>query len=162
MDIVLIVGASLLLILGILGCIIPGIPGPPIAWLALPLMNLHSNQAVHPEGKTLLIYGIAVTVITLLDYMLPIWGTKKFGGTKAGKTGSIIGLFGGIFVPVFGPLTLIIGPFLGAVVGELIAGQDQKTALKSGLGSFLGFLGGTLLKFAITGMLLVKFIKLVF
>jgi len=161
MDVIVIIGASILIILGIVGCIIPGLPGPPIAWFAFPLMRLHSVEAFHPDGKTMLIYGIAVAAITLLDYFLPIWGTKKFGGTKAGKRGSIIGLLAGLFVPIFGPLTIIIGPFAGAVIGELLTGQNQKTAWRSGLGSFLGFLGGTLLKFVITGMILVKFIKLV-
>jgi len=159
-DIVWIVLGALLLLVGLIGCIIPGLPGPPIAWIALPLLRLHSSFDVHPSNRTLIIYGIAVTAITALDYFLPIWGTKKFGGTKAGKNGSIIGLIAGMFIPIFGPLTIIIGPFAGAVIGELLAGQDNRTALSSGLGSFLGFMGGTLLKLAACGLIIFEFVKL--
>lgn len=160
MDAVWIIAGSLVLIIGLLGCIVPGLPGPPIAWFALPILRLHSNPEVHPSGRTLLIYGIAVAIITLLDYYLPIWGTKRFGGTRAGKVGSIIGLVLGMLVPVFGPLTIIIGPFAGAVIGEILAGQHEQTAWRSGLGSFIGFLGGTLIKFAAAFLIIFKFVKL--
>jgi uncharacterized protein YqgC (DUF456 family) len=160
MDVVLIIIGIVLLLLGIVGCIIPALPGPPIAYLSLVTLNFHSIESTQPSGSTLLWYGLAVLLITLLDYWLPIWGTKKFGGTKAGKNGSIIGLILAFIFPIFGPFTILIGPFIGAVVGELIGGQDQKTALKSGVGSFLGFLSGTILKLGMVGVLAYEFIKL--
>jgi len=86
--------------------------------------------------------------VTFLDYVVPIWGTKKFGGSKKGVWGATIGLILGI--PFFPPFGLIIGPFVGAFVGELIAGKDTNTALKSGFGSFLGFLAGALMKLGIS------------
>lgn len=151
-----------MLFVGIAGCIVPGLPGPPVAWFALPLLRLHSNTDIHPNNNVLLIYGTAVLLITVLDYYLPIWGTKKFGGTKAGKRGSIIGLILGLFVPVFGPLTIIIGPFAGAVVGELLSGQSEHTAWKSGVGAFVGFMAGTMVKLAVCALILVKCILLIF
>ena len=88
------------------------------------------------------------------DYWIPIYGTKKFGGTKASVRGSIIGLIIGVIVlPVlgivigpFGLLGIILGPFLGALIGERMAGTPEKDAFRSAVGSFLGFVAGTLIK----------------
>ena len=97
--------------------------------------------------------GIITIAITILDYVIPIIGTKKFGGTKAGVRGSTIGLIVSIFVlPIlgitigpFGIFGIILGPFLGAYFGEMIAHND-KNALRSAFGSFIGFIAGTFLK----------------
>ena len=105
--------------------------------------------------------GVIVIAVTVLDYFLPIWGTKKFGGTDAGKRGSIIGLILAFIFPILGPLTILVGPFAGAIVGELISGQDNQTAFKSGIGSFLGFVGGVVLKLGVVVYVGVKFIGLV-
>jgi uncharacterized protein YqgC (DUF456 family) len=82
-------------------------------------------------------------VILILDYVIPAIGTKKFGGTKYGQWGSMAGVVIGIFL---GPPGIIAGPFLGAILGELIGGKDMNFAIKSGIGSFLGFLAGTFIK----------------
>lgn len=161
MDIFLIILGVILLLGGIAGCIIPALPGPPIGYFALAVLSFHSDVARHPSSKVLIWYGIAVLIVTILDYYLPVWGTKKFGGTKAGKNGSIIGLILAIFFPVIGPLTILVGPFVGAVVGELLVGQSQKTAWRSGLGSFLGFVSGTILKLGVVLVMAWEFVKLV-
>lgn len=160
MNIILISIAILLLIVGIIGCILPAIPGPPIAYSALLLLLMHSNEFVHPSGKLLWSYGIAVLIITALDYVLPVWGTKRFGGSKAGERGSLVGLVVSFIFPIAGPFTILIGPFVGAVVGELIVGKDKKTALNSGIGSFLGFLAGTVLKLGMVALIIWKFVAL--
>ncbi|MCB0735669.1 MAG: DUF456 domain-containing protein [Flavobacteriales bacterium] len=161
MDIVLIIVCIAILIVGLVGCIVPALPGPPVGYIALPLLYLHSSEAFHPDTQTLLIYGVVVILITVLDYYLPIWGTKKFGGTKAGKTGSIVGLILAFIFPIFGPFTILVGPFVGAIAGELMTGQDSNVALRSGIGSFLGFVAGTLLKLGVVVMITVQFVKLV-
>ncbi|MFO7617953.1 MAG: DUF456 domain-containing protein [Bacteroidales bacterium] len=152
MDLLLIVLAVLLALVGIVGAIIPGLPGPPLGFLALVL--LHLTKVFSYSGNFLLITGIIALVITLLDYFVPIWGTKKFGGTKAGVRGSIVGLIIGIFVlPIFGIVLgpfglfgILLGPFLGALIGERMAGTNDRDALRSAFGSFIGFLAGTLMK----------------
>jgi uncharacterized protein YqgC (DUF456 family) len=155
MDIVLIILGIVLLLVGLIGCVIPALPGPPIAFGALLLLLLHSNTLIHPETSTLVWSAILVVIVTALDYVLPVWGTKRFGGSKAGKYGSIIGLVVGLF---FSPWGLILGPFLGAVIGELTTGAETQKALRSGLGSFLGFAAGTVLKLAVTVYIIFYFV----
>ena len=149
MDYVLIGFGIILLIIGILGCILPMIPGPPLNYLALLL--LHFTSKYQFSTSFLITWAIITAVVYALDYVIPVWGTKKFGGSKAGVWGSIIGLIFGLFF--FPPLGIILGPFLGAIAGELLNGKDSLTALKSGFGSFIGFLLGTLLKLIASGMM---------
>ncbi|MFT6053237.1 MAG: hypothetical protein ACJAS3_001191 [Roseivirga sp.] len=143
MDILLIVLGSILMLVGILGCILPIIPGPPISFIAILLM--HWTDKYSFSDDMLLGLGLMAAGVSALDYIVPIYGTKKFGGTKKGIWGSTIGLLLGIFI--FPPFGIIIGPLIGAYLGELSAGQNSTKAMRSAFGSFLGFLTGTLLKF---------------
>lgn len=102
----------------------------------------------------LIVLGVITLIISILDYVLPALGTKYFGGTKYGSRGSTIGLILGVFTSWLGPWGIIIGPFLGAFIGELIYGQTSGAALKSAFGSFLGFLGGTFMKVVVCLMIL--------
>lgn len=155
MDYVLIVLGVVFIVSGILGCVLPVIPGPPLSYVGLLL--LHFTERYQFSSRFLLIWAVITVVVYALDYLIPAWGTKKFGGSKRGVWGSIIGLLIGLlFFPPFG---IIIGPFLGAVIGELSAGKDSGSALKSGFGSFLGFLAGTLLKLITSGMMTWYFFK---
>ncbi len=155
MDYVLIVLGILLMISGILGCVLPVIPGPPLSYLGILL--LHFTERVQFSSRFLLIWASITVVVYALDYIIPAWGTKKFGGSKRGVWGSMIGLVTGLFF--FPPFGIIIGPFLGAIIGELTSGKDSGTALKSGFGSFVGFLAGTLLKLITSGMMTWYFFK---
>ena len=155
MDYVLIVFGIIFIITGILGCVLPVIPGPPLNYIGLLL--LHFTAKYQFSSKFLIIWAIITIVVYALDYIIPVWGTKKFGGSKRGVWGSVIGLVVGLFF--FPPFGIIVGPFLGAVIGELSAGKDSGAALKSGFGSFLGFLLGTLLKLIASGMMTWYFFK---
>ncbi|MGQ7869903.1 DUF456 domain-containing protein [Sunxiuqinia sp. sy24] len=149
MDYVLIALGILFIISGVLGAVIPVLPGPPLSYIGLLL--LHVTERYQFSSRFLIIWGVITIVVYLLDYFIPIWGTQRFGGSKRGVWGSIIGLLiGMIFFPPFG---LIVGPFLGAVVGELSSGKQSREAFRSGFGSFLGFLVGTLLKLIVSGMM---------
>ncbi|MDA3780807.1 MAG: DUF456 domain-containing protein [Bacteroidales bacterium] len=142
MDFLLLALGILLIIIGLVGCILPIIPGPPLSFLGL--LMLHLTKFGEFSSSFLILMATIAIIVTILDYIVPIWGTKKFGGSKAGIWGSTIGLIIGIFF--FPPIGLIIGPLIGAIVAELIKGADFNKSLKSGLGSFLGFLLGTGLK----------------
>lgn len=151
MDYVLITFGVLFIISGILGCVLPIIPGPPLSYVGLLL--LHFTERFQFSSKFLIVWAVVTAVVYALDFLIPVWGTKKFGGSKRGVWGSIIGLIIGLFFAPFGLISIIIGPFIGAVIGELTAGKESGVALKSGFGSFIGFLCGTLLKLIASGIM---------
>lgn len=155
MDYFLIIIGVIFTLTGILGCVLPMLPGPPINYAAL--LVLHFTSAYQFTAKFLIIWAVVSFVVVILDYLIPIWGTKKFGGSKQGVWGSVIGLVAGLFI--FPPFGIIIGPFAGAVIGELIAGKETGAAFKSGFGSFIGFLAGTLIKLVASGLMTWYFYK---
>ena len=136
----------IILITGIIFSILPVIPGQVLSWASLLMLQLQTNSPF--TARFLVIWALITAGVTLLDYYVPVWGTKKLGGSKAGMWGAAVGLVIGVFF--FPPFGLIIVPFIGAYVGELIAGKDSRTAFKSGLGSFLGFVAGTMMKLVIS------------
>ncbi len=141
MDTVWLVLGFILMAIGIVGCLLPLLPGPPLAFVALLIQQLRTDQPF--TAKFLWIWGIVTVVVTALDYIIPVYGTRKYGGSSYGVWGCTIGLIAGIWM---GPLGIIVGPFLGAFIGELIARNNSENALKAAWGSFVGFLFGTLLK----------------
>lgn len=151
MEYVMIVLAVILGIIGIIGAVIPGIPGPPISFVGLLIVYLFRENEY--TAWLPVIFGVLAVVITILDYYIPIYGTKKLGGSKSGVRGSTIGLIVsmiilpilGITIGPFGIIGILLGPFLGAYIGELCA-DNRDNALKSAFGSFVGFLAGTLIK----------------
>lgn len=142
MDTLLITLGIVLLLAGLAGAVLPVLPGPPLSFLALVVLHFTSRQPFTTDF--LIFWGIVAVVVTVLDYWVPVYGTKKFGGTKRGATGSAIGLVIGI--AFIGPLGTLIGPFLGAFIGELTTGSDSRVALRAAIGSFLGLLAGTVMK----------------
>lgn len=158
MDVVIVIGGAILLLAGIVGCVAPVIPGPPISYGALLLLLLHKSASSSLTPRLLIILGVAVALVTLIDFLLPIWGTKRSGGTKAGQNGSLAGLILALIFPILGPFTLLVGPFIGAFAGEILVGQTRNVALKSAIGSFLGFLAGTFAKLVVCGFITFYFI----
>lgn len=145
MDIFLISISLIFMVLGILGSFLPILPGPLTSWVGL--LILHFTKAV-PMNYTFLIITFSVAFgIWILDYIIPAVGTKRFGGSKAGIIGTSLGLIIGLLSPI--PGGIIIGPFLGALIGELINKSEFNKALKAALGSFLGFLASTFIKFIV-------------
>jgi len=141
MDVVLLILGIALMLVGLAGCVLPFLPGPPLCYVALLIQQLQSDPPY--TTRFLLIWAGVTLVVTVLDYVIPLYGTRRFGGTKYGMWGCTIGLLVGLFFP---PLGLVIGPFVGAFVGEMIGKAQSEHALRAAVGSFMGFLAGTLLK----------------
>jgi uncharacterized protein YqgC (DUF456 family) len=141
MDVLWLTLGVILMLVGLAGSILPFLPGPPLCFLALLIQQLQSNP---PYTTQFLLTWAAITVVIVaLDYVIPLYGTKRFGGTKYGMWGCAIGLVAGLWL---GPVGLVIGPFIGAFVGELIGNAGSQHAFQAALGSFAGFVLGTLLK----------------
>lgn len=147
MTYVLIIVAIILSLVGLVGAIVPGIAGPPFSFLGL--LALSFVKGIEYSTGFLVVMGIIGAIIFVLDYVVPIWGTKKLGGTKEGVRGSTIGLIIGLLITLFFPIgfiAVLLGPFIGAYIGEKNGGNNDKNAWKSAFGSFVGFLTGTFLK----------------
>lgn len=145
MDIFLIIVSALCLIVAFIGSIVPILPGPPLAFVGM--LILQATDKV--QFSTMLLCGwlVVILIAQVLDYLIPIWTTRFCGGSKWGTRGCVAGTLVGMFL--FPPWGIIIGPFLGAFLGEIMGGNDTVYACKSGLGAFLGFITGTLFKLAI-------------
>lgn len=158
MDIIVIILGTALIIAGIIGSFLPVLPGPPLSYLGLLLIQFTSPT---PFTTMFLVYwAIVVVVITTIDNILPAIGSDRMGGTRYGVYGCIIGGIAGLFV--FPPFGIIIGPMIGAFVGELISGQNSDRALRAAIGSFIGFFVGTVIKVAVSLVLAYYFFKAVF
>ena len=158
MDILLIVLGALCLIIGLAGCVLPMLPGPPVAYAGLIL--LHLTDYTQLSTIELIVCLVLVIVVQVLDYIIPMLGTKYTGGGgKWANRGTLIGTLIGMF---FLPWGIIIGPFIGAFMGATKDGADNVQALKSGIGSLIGFLLGTVLKFVVCGYFIWIFIRELF
>lgn len=147
MTYVLIAAAIILMLIGLVGAIVPGIAGPPFSFMGLLVISF--VKGIDYPTDFLVIMGVIAAVVFALDYIVPAWGTKQLGGTKAGVRGSTIGLVLGLlitFVFPIGFIAFLLGPFVGAYIGEKSAGTDDHKAWKAAFGSFVGFLIGTGLK----------------
>jgi uncharacterized protein YqgC (DUF456 family) len=103
------------------------------------------------SNELLWVYAFLSILLLVLDYLLPSWTTKKFGGSKAGQWGATAGVLVGL---VAGPWGIFLGPLIGAYFGELISGRNNQDAWQSAKGAFLGFLLGTGLKMMLVGAML--------
>jgi hypothetical protein len=157
MDVLLLILGLLLMFIGILGSFLPVLPGPPLSGLGLLLLYL--TKGVPNDWWFLGITLAVALLIVALDYIIPVMGTKRYGGSRAGMIGTTIGLLVAIVFPVLGIFGIIIWPFIGAVAGELANRSDQRSALKAAFGSFMGFLTGTFLKFLVAVIFFGLFIR---
>lgn len=143
----LIIVAIFLALFGLVGAVVPGIAGPPFSFLGV--LALSFVKGIDYSVEFLVVMGIIGAIIFVLDYVVPIWGTKTLGGTKAGMRGSTIGLIFGLLITIVFPIgfiAILLGPFIGAYIGEKSAGTKDHLAWRSAFGSFVGFLAGTFIK----------------
>ena len=165
-DILLITLAIILALVGLLGCILPVIPGPPLSYAGLAIMYFGHNAPVangsgnEITGKFMLIWLAIVIVVSILDYIVPIYFTKITGGSQAAVRWSLAGTLVGMLP--FPPSGIIIGAFVGAFLGEIIVqNKNLGASLLSALGSFLGFIFGSGLKLGTCATILFYIIKFI-
>lgn len=151
MDTLLAICAVLCGILGLLGAILPILPGTVLSFVGL-LCAYFTTTSALSEGQ-LWMWGVISVIIIILDYILPAYFSKLFGGSKAGIWGATIGVVVGMFT--MGPLGIILGPFVGAVAGEMLyQKQTLDKAIVVGAGSLLSFFVGTGIKLIAGGFMM--------
>jgi uncharacterized protein YqgC (DUF456 family) len=159
MTITLIILGLLLALVGLIGCLFPIIPGPPLSFLAILLLSYAKNWEPFSATFLMVTAGLAL-VVTLMDYVVSAIGAKRYGASKLGIAGSIVGMLVGIlFIPPWG---MLVGAIVGASLGELIAGKEGRAALKAGWGVFVGNVAGIFLKLTYTFVILYYYIKEMF
>lgn len=151
MDVLIYVLSFLLLVGGIAGCVLPILPGVPLGYAGLLL--LHFTGRADFSTTQLMTWPIIVVVLQVVDFITPLLGSKYTGGTSFGNRGCVAGTLIGMF---FLPWGIIVGPFIGAVAGEMLGGSDLPHAIRAGVGSLIGFLVGTLLKVIVCFYFLVQ------
>jgi len=146
-------------VIGVIGCIFPAIPGPPLSYAALILLQFAKEEPVF--SKSFLVkFAVLTIVVSLGDYFLPLLGARKYGTSKYGIWGAILGMVAGIiFFPPFG---MILGIFVGAIIGELIAGKENSMALKAGLATFIGSMTAVFIKLSLSLVMAFYFFVYIF
>ncbi len=159
MDVLLEILAVLFGVVGLVGCILPIIPGPPISYAGMLMLYLWgASPEKDISSLTMVIWLIITIAVTILDFIVPSYFTRITGGSKSASRASMVGMLIGIIF--FPPIGMIIGAFIGAIVAEtLIEGKELKDSIKPALGSFLGFLVGTGFKVIASSVMLYYIIK---
>ncbi len=155
MSIVALIG-MFLIIAGIAGCALPIIPGPPLSYTALILLSVYRDWKTFSKSL-LLSLGILTLIVTLLDYLIPRFRTKKYGASRTGLWGGVLGMLAGLFF--HSPYAPFIGALVGATIGEVIAGRKEKSSLHKGLGVFIGTVLGVLYRLSLCGIIAVYFTR---
>jgi len=153
MDNLIIVVAGIFLIAGLIGCVVSKLPGTPLCYLGIMILNFSSisEHSVHFFVR----WGLVIIAIQGLDYLIPHWGKRKFGGSKKGVWGSLLGMLAGIYFGVWG---IVIGAITGALVGELLAGKESNLAIHKAASSFAFFILGTISQIIVAGILIFHYI----
>ncbi|NLT03602.1 MAG: DUF456 domain-containing protein [Bacteroidales bacterium] len=150
MDILIIILGALMVLVGIAGSVLPVLPGLPVSWLGLLLLKFTERAADELSWSTVLWTGLFMLVVSLLDSILPVWGTKKLGGGRRVVVGASLGLLFGFFAGLPG---ILLGPFVGAFLGGLTEGHSFWLSIRQAMGAFLGFFAGIFLKLVCGGVI---------
>lgn len=156
LETIAIIIGSIFVLLGIAGCVLPILPGPVLSFLGLLLLALLKQFSPPLTPTLIMIMALLALGVTVGDYVIPLWGAKRYGATKWGIWGSVIGMVIGIF---FSPFGMLLGAFIGAVAMEWLVQKERGKALKAGWGVFIGSLAGTALKLGVSAMIATYFIR---
>mgnify|MGYP000188669201 CR=1 FL=1 len=151
--------AIIFFLAGLAGTVLPVLPGAPLILAGMVVYGLFAGFA---DLSVFFFLGqAAATALTfLVDYIANAWGVSRYGGSKVALWGSALGLLFGAFI--LGPIGIILGPFTGAFIGELLASRRVIHAVRVGIGSLVGFFGGTLVKLAIETAMIIWFFSVIF
>ena len=147
--------AVICLIVGAIGTVAPILPGVPLSWAGLLILKFVPSVKDNVSWAIIVILGIITIAVTILDNILPMWGTKKMGGNKKVVWGATIGLLIGFFL---GPWGIIFGPFVGALIGGLLSGSKFMLATKHATGAFIGYIAGLIIKLITVGLIVFFFV----
>lgn len=154
MQVVAFVGALLVMLVGLVGVFLPSLPGIPLIWLAM--LGYGFVEGFRAISLTFLAVTFLLVVLAqVAEHYARAWGAKRFGAGKAGTWGAVIGSIAGLF---FMPIGLLAGPFLGALIGELLAGRKADEAVRAGWGGLVGVLGSVVANLALALMLVIAFL----
>lgn len=154
-DPLFIILSAISIIVGAVGVVAPILPGVPLCWLGLLMLKFAPSTQDNISWTTIILLGLIALAVTILDNILPLWGTKKCGGDKKIVWGATFGLLLGFFL---GPLGIIFGPFVGALAAGLLFGNKINKSLKSASGAFFGYITGLVLKVIYVGIILFFYI----
>lgn len=153
MDTTALILAIILFITGLLGTVLPLLPGTALIYAGFVLYGF-MTKFVTLDITFYILQGLALILVFIIDYVASAAGTRRFGGSKQAAWGAVIGAVIGLFL---GPLGIIIGPFVGAVGIELLRGIEINQAVRVGFGTLIGFIGGTFLKLGVGILMIVYF-----
>jgi uncharacterized protein len=151
-----IVIGSILMLLGLAGSILPFLPGPPLNFIGLFLLALLKHFSPPLTPTLVIILAIVTILVIAMDYIIPLLGAKRYGASKWGVWGSVLGMVIGIF---WSPLAMFVGAFVGAVVVEWLVGKKKEEALRAGWGVLMGTLWVTVLRLGVSGMMTYYFVR---
>lgn len=143
---------------GIIGTFLPVLPGAPLIWLGMLIYGFFV-KFTNLSWLFFVGQGLVVALVFLIDYLAGVWGAKRYGGSRAAVWGSVLGGIIGIWL--LGPFGLIFGPFIGAVLGELYRKSDLNKAFQVGIGTIIGFMGGTILKLVVEVLMIIWFFTVI-
>ncbi len=153
-EVIAVIVALLFFLAGLIGTLLPVMPGPLLIWLGILVYSLIAGFD-KTGASFIIIQGLLALSVMGIDYLFAAMGSRIFGGSKAALWGAALGLFTGLF---FFPYGLLLGPFLGATLAELIFRSKADRALRSGIGASLGFFGALPVKLVIEAVMITWFV----
>ena len=150
-----IVIGSILILLGLAGSILPILPGPPLSFIGLFLLALLKHFLPPLTPTLLIVLAIVMIFAIIMDYIIPLLGAKRYGASKWGVWGSVLGMVIGIF---WSPFAMLVGVFIGAVAAEWLSGKKKGEALRAGWGVVMGTLFAMILRLGVSGMMTYYFV----
>jgi uncharacterized protein YqgC (DUF456 family) len=147
---------SILILLGLAGSILPVLPGPPLSFIGLFLLSLATHFSPPLTSTFVILMALVTILVTAIDHVIPLIGAKRYGASKWGVWGSVVGMMIGIFWP---PIGMLVGAFIGAVVTEWLIRKKKGEALRAGWGVVIGIFWGMVLKLGVSGMMAYYFIR---